>query len=120
MKCEFYESRYNENQKIAREMKEMELIKVKRHFQLTIPVALREKLRLAVGDYVQADVENGKIVIRPVEVVSPEKEKSAATAEAKQKAWAMLDEIWTEMKDQDPLEVEELVDEAVKAVRKNQ
>lgn len=101
-------------------MKKVELIKVKRHFQLTIPAALREKIQLAVGDYVQADVENGKIVIRPVVVVSPEKDQRTATAKNKQAAYDMLDELWAAMKDQDSQEIEEAIDEAVKAVRKKQ
>lgn len=104
--------------KRVEETDEMELIKIRRNYQLTIPQALREKIKLEVGDYLEVDVENGKIVIRPVKVVSPEKEKEAATAKNKQAAWAMLDEIWAKMKDQDPQEVEELIDEAVKAVRK--
>jgi AbrB family looped-hinge helix DNA binding protein len=51
---------------------EMELIKVKRNYQLTIPSELRRKLKLAVGDYLEADVEDNKIVIRPVKVVHPD------------------------------------------------
>jgi AbrB family looped-hinge helix DNA binding protein len=41
-------------------------LKVKRHFQLTIPASPPAKLQLTEGDYVQADVEDGKIIIRPV------------------------------------------------------
>ncbi len=52
----------------------MELIKVRRNYQVTIPQDLRKKLKLSVGDYVEADVENGKIVIRPVKVVRPDEE----------------------------------------------
>lgn len=39
----------------------MELTKVRRNFQLKIPWALREKLGLAVGDYVEADIEDERI-----------------------------------------------------------
>lgn len=94
----------------------MELIKVKRNFQLTIPQALRDKLRLAVGDYVEADIENGKIVIRPVQVVRAKKEEHRAERE---KAYAALDEIWAKTKNEDPEEAAQLVNEAIKAVRKS-
>ena len=97
--------------------KEMELLKVKRHYQITIPQSLRDKLALAVGDYVQADLEDGKIIIRPVEVIPPG-QKGQGITEDRKKAYAALDEIWKKMRDEDPGEVEDLVDEAVRAVRK--
>lgn len=96
----------------------MELIKVRRNFQVTIPQALREKLGLAVGDYVQADIEDEKIVIRPVEVVSPGAGERRRTAGEREAAYAALDEIWAKMKDEDPEVVEKTVKEAVKEARK--
>lgn len=78
----------------------MEFIKVRRNFQLTIPQALREKLGLVVGDYVQADLEDERIVIRPVEV-QPGAGRRRSQKERK-KAYAILDEIWAGMKDEEP------------------
>jgi antitoxin MazE len=52
----------------------MELVKVKKNYQITIPQALRRLVRLAVGDYVEIDVQEGLLVIRPVKVVHPDQE----------------------------------------------
>ena len=69
------------------ELDEMEILRLKRHFQITIPLSLREKLGLSIGDYLEADVEDGKIVIRPVKVIHPDQEyfftKEWQEAEAK-------------------------------------
>jgi len=95
----------------------MELIKVRRNFQLTIPQALREKLGLAVGDYVQADLEDERIVIRPVEVQPGAGERQRSRKERKA-AYAILDEIWAKMKDEEPEVIEKTVNDAVKEARK--
>lgn len=95
----------------------MELIKVRRNFQLTIPQALREKLGLVVGDYVQADLEDERIVIRPVEVQPGAGERRRSRKERK-KAYAILDEIWAKMKDEAPEVIERTVNEAVEEARK--
>lgn len=52
----------------------MELVKIKRHYQITIPQSLRKLIRLAVGDYVEIDIQEDALVIRPVKVVHPEHE----------------------------------------------
>ena len=44
----------------------MELVKIKRHYQITIPQSLRKLIRLAVGDYVEVDIQEDALVIRPV------------------------------------------------------
>jgi AbrB family looped-hinge helix DNA binding protein len=89
---------------------EMELIKVRRNFQLTIPRSLRRKVELAIGDYVEIDVRDGAIVIKPVKVVR--------SGKARTEAYAALDEIWEKMKDEQPKEVEKLVDDAIGELRK--
>jgi AbrB family looped-hinge helix DNA binding protein len=47
----------------------MELIKIRKNFQVTIPQSLRRLIHLAEGDLVEAEVKNGALVIRPVKVV---------------------------------------------------
>jgi AbrB family looped-hinge helix DNA binding protein len=47
----------------------MELVKIKQHYQITIPNSLRKLLRLAVGDYMEVKVQDDALVIRPVKVV---------------------------------------------------
>ena len=104
--------------KAAQEVGEMELIKVRRNFQLTIPQALREKLGLAVGDYVQADVEDERIVIRPVEVVRSGEGERRNSSKERQKAYAILDEISRQMIGEEPKVIEETINEAVRQARK--
>jgi AbrB family looped-hinge helix DNA binding protein len=41
-------------------------VKVIRNGQITLPKALRDRLGLSVGDYLQANIADGKIVMRPV------------------------------------------------------
>jgi len=53
---------------------EMELVKVKRNYQITIPQSLRRLIRLVVGDYVEVDIKDDTLVIRPVKVIYPDQE----------------------------------------------
>lgn len=52
----------------------MELVKVKRNFQVTIPQALRRRLKFAVGDYVAVEIQDDMLVIKPVKVIHPGQE----------------------------------------------
>lgn len=47
----------------------MPLVRVKEKFQVTIPTELREALHLAVGDILEATVEEETIVLKPKAVV---------------------------------------------------
>ena len=52
----------------------MELMKIRKNYQLTIPRNLRNKFNLLEGDYVEVDTRNEFIVLRPVKVIQPDKE----------------------------------------------
>lgn len=52
----------------------MNLIKVKRHYQLTLPVELRKKFKIAEGDYVRVEDREEGILIKPVKVIDPDQE----------------------------------------------
>ena len=55
-------------------LKEKELVKIRENFQVTIPYNLRRLMKLAVGDYVEIDLKDSNIIIKPVKVVSPDQE----------------------------------------------
>ena len=47
----------------------MELVTVKTKYQVTIPRKLREELGIDTGDLLEAEVQDGKIVLTPKEVI---------------------------------------------------
>ena len=47
----------------------MPLVKVKNKYQIVIPEDVREKLHLEVGDMLEVEEKNGKLIIKPVMVV---------------------------------------------------
>jgi AbrB family looped-hinge helix DNA binding protein len=48
------------------------LVKVKEKFQITLPAELREVLHLAVGDLLEATIEDNVIVLKPKVVIDRE------------------------------------------------
>jgi AbrB family looped-hinge helix DNA binding protein len=54
----------------------MELVKAGRSRQVTIPKQIFDSLGLKEGDYVQVELEGGRIVLTPVAVINKEKVKS--------------------------------------------
>ncbi len=50
----------------------MPLVKVKEKYQVTLPAAVRQKARVAVGDLLEATVEGKKITLTPKGVVDRE------------------------------------------------
>ena len=52
----------------------MKLVRVRRNYQLTIPQALRRKIRLAVGDFVEINIKDETLVIRPMKGIPLDQE----------------------------------------------
>jgi AbrB family looped-hinge helix DNA binding protein len=88
----------------------MALVRVLRGGQVTLPAKVRQKLNLAQGDYLQAEVVDNGVLLRPVSDVEREK------------AWDELMQIvdepkWREPPTLSPEEEEEWIAEEVKAAR---
>jgi AbrB family looped-hinge helix DNA binding protein len=47
----------------------MEVLQIRRKFQITLPQPIREELGLQEGDYVSAEVRDDEIVLRPKKLV---------------------------------------------------
>ena len=54
----------------------MELVKAGRSRRVTIPKQIFDYLGLKEGDYIQVEVEKGRIVLTPVAVIKKERAKS--------------------------------------------
>lgn len=52
----------------------MELVKVKRHYQITLPHNFRKKFNIAEGDFMEVEPKDSEIVIRPVKMIHPDQE----------------------------------------------
>ncbi|MEZ5863208.1 MAG: AbrB/MazE/SpoVT family DNA-binding domain-containing protein [Geminicoccaceae bacterium] len=50
----------------------MTLVKLRKSAQLTLPTEIREALQLAEGDYLEAEIVQGGVLLRPVDVVRRE------------------------------------------------
>ena len=53
---------------------DMELMRIKKNYQITIPRSLRDKIRLEEGDYLEFTVQDGCILLGPAKVVHPDQE----------------------------------------------
>jgi len=87
----------------------MPVVRVKRKYQVTIPVEIRERLGLAEGDYLEVTEQENQIVLRPKAVVDkPDRE-------ALKQLQVVLDRI--RQHDVPEEEVERDVLEAIRSVR---
>jgi AbrB family looped-hinge helix DNA binding protein len=88
------------------------LVKVKEKFQITLPAELREVLHLAVGDLLEATIEDNVIVLKPKVVVD--------RAQARQQLIEVMDRVHANLppSTQDPKEEEEEIAREIKAYRK--
>ena len=90
----------------------MPLVKVKEKFQITLPAELREVLHLAVGDMLEATIEQDKIVLTPKAIV----DRTAAW----DRVIDVLDRVHANMppSDKDPKAEEEAIAQMIKDYRK--
>ncbi|MBI2264529.1 MAG: AbrB/MazE/SpoVT family DNA-binding domain-containing protein [Armatimonadetes bacterium] len=95
-----------------RKIQAMALLKLRRFSQVTLPADLRKKLHLSEGDYLEAEVVDQGILLKPVTVMEREK------------AWKQIFEAVGSVQDkkprrkQNPKQQEEEIAEMVKAFRK--
>lgn len=52
-----------------KEVSKMPLIKVRHNYQITIPNQLRKDLKIAVGDYLEVEKQDSKLILKPVKMV---------------------------------------------------
>ena len=93
----------------------MTLLQVRRNFQITIPAKLRQALGIKVGDYIDAELQDEAIVLKPQEIIDLSLAKRKE--DSKRIFFEFVDRIRERNKDVDPTEVEALINEAVTAVR---
>jgi len=55
-------------------IRDRELVKIRENFQVTIPNNLRRLINLGVGDYVEVNIKDGYLIVKPVKVVSSDQE----------------------------------------------
>jgi AbrB family looped-hinge helix DNA binding protein len=48
------------------------VLQIRHNFQITLPAAIRKRLRLNIGDLLETDVRDGKIVIIPKKTIDAE------------------------------------------------
>ncbi len=62
----------------------MPIVKVKDKFQITVPVTLRARLALKVGDLLEAEIKNGVLELSPKDLVNREIDLARAQIKAGQ------------------------------------
>jgi len=89
------------------------LVKVKEKFQITLPAELREALHLAVGDLLEATIQDNVIVLTPKVVVD--------RAQARQQLIEVMDRVHAKLppSTQDPTEEEEEIAREIQEYRKH-
>jgi AbrB family looped-hinge helix DNA binding protein len=99
-------------QTISQRIKEetmMPLIKVIRNGQITLPVGFREELDIKEGDYLEAEVKEKEIILRPKVVLDHN--------DAVKMLHRIMDDVQSRTKGIDPEEIEREVAEAIREVR---
>jgi len=88
----------------------MPTVKILRNGQLTLPAKLRKALDLKEGDLLNAELEENKIILKPLTVIERDK--------IRKRFFQLVEENWKKNKDLKPKEVEKIVKEEMEKVRK--
>lgn len=88
----------------------MALVKVRRAAQITLPAEIRKQLEIAEGDYLEAKVVDGGVLLKPV------------SESERKKGWAEIRRIidtpkWRKPPSMSPEEEERMIFEEVEALR---
>lgn len=88
----------------------MALVKVRRAAQITLPAEIRKQLEMAEGDYLEAEIVDGGVLLKP------------RTKMDRKKAWAGIRRIinepkWRQPPSMTPEEEEQMIFEEVEALR---
>ena len=89
----------------------MPLVKVKDKYQVTIPAEVRQVLDLKVGDYLQIEIKDEVIVLKPKVVIDKGKKEAWETLRK------LLERVHNQVGDAPEEEVERDVLEAIRTVR---
>ncbi|MCF6159482.1 MAG: AbrB/MazE/SpoVT family DNA-binding domain-containing protein [wastewater metagenome] len=89
---------------------DMAVVKVKKNFQLTLPNNLRKELNISEGDFLDLEVKNGEIVVKPIKLIpkdqqyfytpewqKKEKEADSDLARKKRKEFKSVDDLIKEL-----------------------
>jgi AbrB family looped-hinge helix DNA binding protein len=91
----------------------MTLMRVRRAAQLTLPAEVRRALNVKEGDFLEAQIVKGGVLLKPVSVVE------------RQRAWQRIEKVLSRVVDRKPnpdednTAEEEAIAEDIKALRQN-
>lgn len=94
----------------------MALLRVRKSAQLTLPAEIRRALKVDEGDYLEAELVKGGVLLKPVSVVARRKQR--------EQAWRRIQKITSRVVDlkpdpnEDPLQREQEIAEEVMRYRR--
>lgn len=88
----------------------MPLVKIIRHGQVTLPAHFREVLNIKEGDYLEAELEGNRVVLKPTVVL----DRNQAIKQLHQ----LMDKVQERSRNASEEEIERDVQAAIRAVRR--
>ena len=55
----------------------MDLVRVKTHYQITLPNSLRKKFNINLGDFLEVESKDGQIIMRPMKLIRTGQDRSS-------------------------------------------